>query len=63
MTFCLHLDYITQVKKEFNVIEDPLLQVDINLFLAMESLRIWSLEWVFLAECCPQLKSFEVSPF
>ena len=56
----LQLEHLTPVKKEFNVVDDVLPRVDAIILITLESLTIPSPEWMFLAECAPNLTSLDV---
>jgi hypothetical protein len=56
----LELKHLVQVKKEFNVVDDVLPGVDAKALLTLESLAIPSPEWMFIAECAPNITSLEV---
>jgi hypothetical protein len=56
----LQLEYSTQVKKEFDVVDDVLPGVDAKTLITLESLTITSPEWIFIAECAPNLTSLDI---
>jgi hypothetical protein len=56
----LQLEHLTQVKKEFDIVDDVLPSVDAKTVITLESLIIPSPEWMFIAECAPNLTSLDI---
>jgi len=62
MSLCLPSEHIKQIEKEFNVVDDVFPRLNAKSLPTLESLTISSPQWIFVAECCPRLKSLQLSP-
>ena len=60
LSLCLPSEHIEQVQKEFNVVGDVLPRLNVKSLPTLESLTVSSSQWIFVVECCPQLKSLQI---